>query len=89
MEAPRLTDITAEAFVRFKQNQDIYERLMQEKNAMERLEVPLTSYRNSVEEPISELMLCVIWIKADSIDAITEAQLVFYIELISINDPAK
>ena len=89
LEAPRLTGITTEAFVKFKQNRAIYERRVQEKNNQDGVEVQLTSYRSSVEEPILALMLRAKWIEADSIEFITEDQLKACIEINSCLDPAE
>ena len=89
LEASRLTSITTEAFVKFKQNRATYERRVQEKNNQDGVEVQLNSYRSSVEESILALMLRAQWIEADSIEFITGYQLKACIEIKSCIDPAE
>ena len=89
LEAPRLTGITTADFVQFKQRREVYERRVSEKNSQEGFDVPLTSYSSSVEEPILALMIRASWIKAESVNSITEEQLKMCVYERSRIDPSE
>lgn len=74
LEAPRLTDIKTEDFVKFKER-SIYRRRGLDKNKEYNDDVPLTNYRDSTDDSILELFLIASWVDASSVDTITEEQL--------------
>lgn len=56
VEAPRLEGISTADFVKFKCDREVYERRMVEKNSDPNIMVPLTSYKNSTESDILEIL---------------------------------
>ena len=75
LEAPRLTGVSTGDFVKFKNSREIYERRLEAKNRDDSVNVPATSYRDCVDELVLGLMIRASWVKADSIDEITEKQI--------------
>ena len=75
IEAPRLKDIGTESFVEFKRRREIYERQIAEKNTEHGVNVPLTSYRSTITEPVLEMMVMAKWVSATDVASITEEQL--------------
>ena len=72
LEAPRLNGISTQDFVKFKQDRAIYERRAAKKNYQDGVTVALTSYRNSIKNPILALMLRAEWVTAPDTDCTTE-----------------
>ncbi len=75
IEAPRLTDISTTNFVLFTQKREIYERVISEKNSDANVQIPLTTYRNSIPKPILQLFVLANWVPVANVDDITEAHL--------------
>ena len=75
LEAPRLSNIRTEDFVKFKERRAIYERKANAKNQESGFEVPLTSYRDSIDESVLDLFVLSSWVDASCIEDITEEQL--------------
>lgn len=80
LEAPRLTGISTEDFVSFKQKRDIYERRVEEKSQEQGVTIPATSYRNSIEKPILDIFITAQWVPVSSVEDIAEAHLKTCIE---------
>lgn len=74
MEAPRLSNIRTEDFVQFKEKRAIYERKINAKRSESSIEVPLTSYRYSIDESVLDLFVLSSWIEAAFMEEITEEQ---------------
>lgn len=87
VEAPHLTDVTTGDFVRFKERSSVYERQVVEKDSETGIQVPLTSYRNSIELSILELFVMVNWVPVDKVESITEAHIHECVEKRSHFDP--
>lgn len=75
LEAPRLTGINTSDFVVFKDKRDLYERKLSEKNSENNTDIPITTYRNSVDESVLEFFYISGWIPVASIDEISEEDL--------------
>ncbi len=75
LEAPRLSNIDTEHFVKFLQLREIYENKVTEKRKEIGPEVPMTSYRTSIDKSVLELMVMAQWISANNVNGITEDQL--------------
>lgn len=75
IEAPRLSGIKTEDFVRFKQKREIYVRRVNEKNSDTTTQIQLTTYRDSISKPILRLFVLGDWVAAETVDDITEQQL--------------
>ena len=72
LEAPVLRGVCTEHFAAFKRARELYEQKLEEKNQEASVRVTPTSYKNSVERSILRTMITAGWIKAGSVDAITE-----------------
>lgn len=75
LDAPKLKGIETADFVAFQRERSVYERRVSEKSAELGVSVPLTSYRNSIEDPILRMLVTAQWVSASSIDTVTESQL--------------
>lgn len=73
--APRLVDINATDFVTFKEKRSIFERMIKEKNKDVSVQIPLTTYRDTIEESILELFIIANWAQATSVENVTEDQI--------------
>lgn len=80
IEAPRLEDINVRDFVAFKESRAIYERRISEKKEDATVQIPLTTYRNSIDESVLELFVIANWVDAPSVDRISEEQIKTCIE---------
>jgi len=69
IEAPRLRDVSTSDFVEFQERREIYERQVSEKNTEAGVQIPLTTYRNSIDSAILELFVVAEWVP------VTEEQL--------------
>ncbi|PXF41039.1 hypothetical protein BWQ96_09254 [Gracilariopsis chorda] len=79
-KALRLTGISTEAFLSFKQKREIYERRVTEKSSEHGTTIPATSYRNSIQNPVLEMFVSAQWVYVSSVDDITEDHLKASIE---------
>ena len=75
LEAPRLTGIKTEDFVKFAQKREIYERQVQEKSQEQGIQIPTTTLRNSIDRPILNILITAQWVSVSSIDDLTEEHL--------------
>jgi len=75
LDAPRLGGITTEDFVLFKQKREVYERRVMEKSLEQGMNIPATSYLNSIEKPILDILVTAQWVPVGTAADITEAHL--------------
>ena len=75
LEAPRLSGVSTEDFVKFKNAREIYERRLEAKNKDEGINVGATSFRDSVDELVLGLMIRAKWIEATDVENVTESQI--------------
>lgn len=80
IEATRLEYINVRNVVAFRESRDIYQRRISEKLADATVQVPLTTYRNSIDESVLELFVMAKWVDSTSVDSITEDQIKSYID---------
>ena len=75
IEAPRLENFEVPDLVTFKEKRLVYERRVSQKNRDPSVNIPFTTYRDSVSESVLRMFVTARWIEADSVGNITEEQL--------------
>lgn len=75
VEAPRLRGVSTNHFIDFKKRREIYEMQIVEKNTDPATNIPLVSYKVSIENADLRLFIAAGWIQAPSIENITEMQI--------------
>ena len=75
IEAPRLENFEVPELVIFKEKRLVYERRVAQKNEDRSVNIPLTTYRDSVSENVLRMFVTAKWIQADSVQEMTEEQL--------------
>lgn len=75
VEAPRLKGVSTRNFIEFKRLRELYEKQIEEKGTQLQGDIIPTSYRACIEDVDLEIFLAAGWIKAPSIDQLTEAQI--------------
>lgn len=80
LEAPRLTGIATADFLALKQTRTIYERRVQEKSVNQGIEIPTTSYRKSMENPVLKIFVTAQWVPVSTVNEITKAHLKQYVD---------
>lgn len=61
IEAPRLTGIKTTDFVNFKEKFETYERLIIGRSRDPNIDIPLTSYGNSISKPMLTMFVLANW----------------------------
>ena len=75
LEAPRLNGISAEDFVLFKQKRAIYERRVTENSSEQGVTIPTTSYYNSIDKSVLEMLVLAQWVPVSKVGETTEDHL--------------
>lgn len=75
LEAPRLNGIKIEDFVTFARRREIYERQVKEKSQKQGVIIPATTLRNSIENPILNLLITAKWVAPTNLSDLTEDHL--------------
>ena len=68
IEAALLTDIETTDFVTFREKREIYERLVEDKNKDSNVQIPLSTYRNSISKPILAMLVLANWVAATKVE---------------------
>ena len=80
IEAPRLENIIVRDSVAFKESRIIYERRISKKNADAAVQMPLSTYKISINESVLELFVTENCVDSTSVDRITEDRIKSYID---------
>eukprot|EP00171_Calliarthron_tuberculosum_P001867 IDg1867t1 len=72
LEVPRLTSMAMKEMILFKRKRKIYENLVIEKNKDLSFQIPVATYKNSIDLDVIRMMWRAKWIISESLDAITE-----------------
>lgn len=80
LEAPRLKGVSTRQFIEFKRLRDLYEKQVEEKSRNLKEDIVPTSLRASIEDDDLNIFIAAGWIDAESIDTITERQILQCIE---------
>ena len=75
MEAPRLKGIRTADFIAFKQEREIYEPRIAEKNSDPNVRVQKTTYEDSIEPSILQIFAMGSWVPVDTVVEITVTHL--------------
>ncbi|CDF33359.1 unnamed protein product [Chondrus crispus] len=75
LEAPRLEGVATKYFTAFLKKRDLYEKQLAEKNREPGVHITPTSYRASIDDSYLRIFLTAKWIKAESLEAISEEQI--------------
>lgn len=75
LEAPRLQGVATKHFTAFLKKRELYEKQVEEKNREPGVKITATSYRASIDDSYLRIFLTAEWIKAESLDKITEEQI--------------
>ena len=59
----------------FKQNREVYERRISEKNLDPNVQVPLTTYKDSIDVGVLQVFAIGDWVPVDTVSEMTEEQL--------------
>lgn len=87
LEAPRLQGVATKHFTQFKRKRELYEKQLAEKNREPGSNFPVTSYRASIDDAYLRIFITAHWIKATSLEEITEEELVGCVEARASHDP--
>ncbi|CAN8067529.1 unnamed protein product [Agarophyton chilense] len=74
LEAPRMCGVATKDVIVFKRQRDLYDKQIAEKNDEPGGEVTPTSYRESIDYYLLSIFISAEWIKAESMEDITEEQ---------------
>lgn len=72
LEPPKLKGMSMEEIIQFRRKRVEYEALVEEKNREPGMQIPITSYRNSIETRMLKMMYRAKWITADSFENISD-----------------
>ena len=75
LEAPHLTGVSIKHFTAFQKKRELYEKQVDEKNREPGVKITPTSYRASIDDSHLRMFMTAHWIKADSIQEISEYQI--------------
>lgn len=75
IEAPKLTGASTQNFVEFKRKRELYEKQVQKRNKEPNNQVVPFSLRASIDDADLRIFIAAGWITAQTIDSITEQQL--------------
>jgi len=67
LEPPRLKGMGMEDMIRYRRKREEYEALVEEKNKEPGVQIPILSYRNSIETRVLKMMYRAKWITASSL----------------------
>lgn len=73
VEAPRLEGLSVAGFAKFKEDRDVYERCIAEKNLNPNLSVQLTTYKDSIDPCLLDIFAPGNWVPVDDVKDIKES----------------